>query len=329
MKTNLFIAALSLVVLAGCSSENEIDTLVSKSDNAINFGTYVGKQTKALDKGAFNEGDKFGVSAYYGDGTFEANFMSNEIISTTDGSTWTYTNTKYWPEDKHVSFVAYYPNLTTAPTITGGATEIPFTVDSDATKQVDFMWSTVQMATKSDKNGTAINGKTNDTTGAISVPFVFQHGLSRVLFKAQLGASSYAGVTINITNVTIKDINSTGTFTIPSTLVVGSWGSLSETKDYTALNSSTTISNNTATLIGNSLLMIPQDVADKTIEITYNLVYANPELTIPNTKTITLAASSKWEINKQYTYIFTISLDAVDLTATVDSFDATTADIEL
>lgn len=44
MKTNLFIAALSLVVLAGCSGEDEIDTLVAKSDNAINFGTYVGKQ---------------------------------------------------------------------------------------------------------------------------------------------------------------------------------------------------------------------------------------------------------------------------------------------
>ena len=47
MKTNLFIAALSLVVLAGCSGEDEIGTLVAKNDNAINFGTYVGKQTKA------------------------------------------------------------------------------------------------------------------------------------------------------------------------------------------------------------------------------------------------------------------------------------------
>ena len=328
MKTNLFIAALSLVVLAGCSSEDEIDTLVSKSDNAITFGTYVGKQTKALDKSAFAKDDKFGVSAYYGDGTFEANFMSNETISTTDGSTWTYTNTKYWPEGNPVSFVAYYPNLTTAPTITDGATAIPFTVESDATKQVDFMWSTVKAATKDDKNGTAINGITNTTTDATSVPFVFQHGLSRVLFKAQLGASSYAGVTINITNVTIKDINNTGPFTIPSTLAVGSWSS-SGTQNYTALNTSTTISNNTATSIGNSLLMIPQDVANKTIEITYNLVYTNPELTIPNTKTITLAANSKWDINKQYTYIFTISLDAVDLTATVGSFDAITPDIKL
>ena len=41
MKTNLFIAALSLVVLAGCSGEDEIGTLVAKNDNAINFGTYV------------------------------------------------------------------------------------------------------------------------------------------------------------------------------------------------------------------------------------------------------------------------------------------------
>ena len=43
MKTNLFIAALSLVVLAGCSGEDEIGTLVAKNDNAINFGTYVGE----------------------------------------------------------------------------------------------------------------------------------------------------------------------------------------------------------------------------------------------------------------------------------------------
>ena len=60
MKTNLFIAALSLVVLAGCSGEDEIDTLVAKSDNAINFTTYVGKQTKA---GTALAGD-FGVFAY-------------------------------------------------------------------------------------------------------------------------------------------------------------------------------------------------------------------------------------------------------------------------
>lgn len=47
MKTNLFIAALSLVVLAGCSSEDEVGTLVAKNDNVINFTTYVGKPDKS------------------------------------------------------------------------------------------------------------------------------------------------------------------------------------------------------------------------------------------------------------------------------------------
>lgn len=60
MKKNLFIAALGLVVLAGCSSEDEVSTLIANSDNAINFTTYVGKQTKA---GTTLAGD-FGVFAY-------------------------------------------------------------------------------------------------------------------------------------------------------------------------------------------------------------------------------------------------------------------------
>ena len=324
MKTNLFIAALSLVVLAGCSSEDEIDTLVSKSDNAITFGTYVGKQTKALDKSAFAKDDKFGVSAYYGDGTFEANLMSNETISTTDGSTWTYTNTKYWPEGNPVSFVAYYPNLTTAPTITDGATAIPFTVKNDATEQVDFMWSTVKAATKDDKNGTAINGITNTTTDATSVPFVFQHGLSKISFKAKLGEASYSGVTIKVKSIKINGDKNKGTFTIPADLTAGTWATEdAATNDYTVSETNgKEIASTTADSIGESLLMIPQDMKGKTIEIAYDLVYTNPAQTISNTKAIVLDDKSNWVMNQQYTYTLTISLETVQLTASVGQFGA-------
>lgn len=312
--------------MAGCSSEDEVSTLIANSDNAINFGTYVGKQTKALDKTAFAAGDNFGVLAYYGAGTFEANFMSNEKISTTDGKAWTYSNKRYWPEDESVSFVAYHPHSTTAPTITTGATAIPFTVDDDPAKQVDFMWSTVKGATKTDKNGSAINGETNTTTDATNVPFLFQHGLSKVLFAAKLGAASYPGATINITDIKISGIKNSGTFTIPADLTAGSWATPgTDTKDYIVLEKGTTnVASNTETSVGTSLLMIPQDVAGKTIEISYEIVYTNPALTIPNTKTITLAADSKWEMNKQYTYILAISLEAVDLTATVSAFGENT-----
>ena len=66
MKTNLFIAALSLVVLAGCSSEDEVGTLVAKNDNVINFTTYVGKQTKAAVEGtALPAKAEFGVFAMH------------------------------------------------------------------------------------------------------------------------------------------------------------------------------------------------------------------------------------------------------------------------
>lgn len=48
MKTNLFIAALSLVVLAGCSGEDEIGTLVAKNDNAINFELMWGNRRRPV-----------------------------------------------------------------------------------------------------------------------------------------------------------------------------------------------------------------------------------------------------------------------------------------
>ena len=329
MKTNLFIAALSLVVLAGCSSEDEIGTLVAKSDNAINFGTYVGKQTKATAKTAFANLDKLGVSAYYGTGAFEANFMSNEEVSTTDGINWSYINKKYWPEGTPVSFVAYYPHSATAPTITSGATSIPFTVNDDITKQVDFMWSTIKNATKDDKDGTAINGTANTTTDASNVPFSFQHALSKVSFQAKLGAASYTGVTINLTSVTIKTVKNTGTFTIPTDLASGSWKLGDTTKDYTVISTSKEITSDTADGLGESLLMIPQDMTGNTIDIAYNVVYADPALTIPNTKTIILDNKSNWKNNKQYTYILTISLEAVELTATVSSFDTNANNIDL
>ena len=119
MKTNLFIAALSLVVLAGCSSEDEIDTLVSKSDNAITFGTYVGKQTKAIEKSAFAENDQFGVFAFYtkaegyNNTKDTPNFMYEQSIKKGAGEAeWTYSPVKYWPNTngEQITFFAYYPH---------------------------------------------------------------------------------------------------------------------------------------------------------------------------------------------------------------------------
>ena len=103
MKTNLFIAALSLVVLAGCSSEDEVGTLVAKSDNAITFGTYVGKQTKAsiMDDTQL-QSTGFNVIATYtsekdwatAGATTAPNFMYDQAVTYAD-SKWSYTPIQY------------------------------------------------------------------------------------------------------------------------------------------------------------------------------------------------------------------------------------------
>ena len=169
MKTNLFIAALSLVVLAGCSSEDEIDTLVSKSDNAITFGTYVGKQTKAIEKSAFAENDQFGVFAFYtkaegyNNTKDTPNFMYEQSIKKGAGEAeWTYSPVKYWPNTngEQITFFAYYPagktgmTFQTTETSTAysnsskGFPDIKFEVQDKADEQVDFMYSTLVNQTK-------------------------------------------------------------------------------------------------------------------------------------------------------------------------------------
>ena len=138
MKTNLFIAALSLVVLAGCSGEDEIGTLVAKNDNAINFGTYVGKQTKAsimddtkLQTTGFNVIATYtGVDTWAslsGDKAKAPNFMYDQAVTYTD-SKWSYSPIQYWPNEQNedgdlgkVTFFAYSPKTTSITTISDKA----------------------------------------------------------------------------------------------------------------------------------------------------------------------------------------------------------------
>ena len=160
MKTNLFIAALSLVVLAGCSSEDEVGTLVAKSDNAINFTTYVGKQTKAaVEENTLTANTKFGVFAYHTkDATWESskatatpNFMFNQEV-TFDGTNYTYSPVKYWPNAEKVSFIGYYPfptetnGVSVSSDFTNQSTGLPkieFTIPSSENGVTDLLVSTV------------------------------------------------------------------------------------------------------------------------------------------------------------------------------------------
>lgn len=338
MKTNLFIAALSLVVLAGCSSEDEVGTLVAKSDNAITFGTYVGKQTKATEKSAFEKNDTFGVLGYYANGgtysQFSANFMSNEKMTMQEGGTWSYTNTKYWPENAtdSISFVAYYPSSIST-TVTNGSISTEFTVEDTPSNQSDLMWSSIRSANKDNKLGKEINGKKNTSTSKDNVTFKFQHALSKVIFKAKLaeaipttgeGESATPVATVSITEISIASLANKGTFTIANDLRTGSWGANpSGEKSYTIFQASAdnnpkaidvTSPTDVTNAIGESLLTIPQSVSGKTITVKYNVTYKEPSaLTVPNEVTITIPADATWASNTIYTYTLKIALTKVSM----------------
>ena len=233
MKTNLFIAALSLVVLAGCSSEDEVGTLVAKSDNAINFTTYVGKQTKAaVEENTLTANTKFGVFAYHTkDATWESskatatpNFMFNQEV-TFDGTNYTYSPVKYWPNAEKVSFIGYYP----FPTETNGVS-----VSSDFTNQSTGL-PKIEFTIPSSENGvtdllvsTVANDKSKET-----VSLTFQHVLSKVKFSAQTIAE---GSTVTINTITLTGIKNGGTYDCAAGTWTSSTTDLNNTITATSIN---------------------------------------------------------------------------------------------
>lgn len=302
MKKNLFIAALGLVVLAGCSSEDEVSTLIANSDNAINFTTYVGKQTKAAVEGTSLPNDsKFGVFAYntkaalWNDSktTAKPDFMYNQEVAF-DGTNYTYSPIKYWPNDEKISFIAYYPFPTASNGVsvnseykntTSGLPKIDFTIPTG--EVTDLLVSAV------------VNDKSKE-----NVSFTFQHALSKVIFTAKAVGD---GTTVTINSITLTGIKNGGTYDCSD----GSWtASLDDLS--TSLNA------------GDSYFMVPQNISNAKVSIAYTVTTKDGNLekdvTFNGTASdISLATLdiTEWAKNTIYNYTLSVSLDKVELSAKV------------
>ena len=188
----LGLAALAAVTLTSCQKDQVINE--TPQQNAIEFGTYIGKsaQTKAtsIDNTKDLNNYAFGVYAYYTKtADYSAtestpNFMSNQKVELV-GNNWTYSPLKYWPNNSgdKVTFFAYAPYHAVGATsnVTGvsannktGDPIITFVTDATITNQQDLLFA--------DKNNT--NKKKQDITDKIT--FNFKHALSRIGFTAQV-----------------------------------------------------------------------------------------------------------------------------------------------
>lgn len=180
MKTKLFtgVIALAVLVFVGCTK----DEVKSSVDNAIEFGTYLGRDAQTKGSVFYTENMKtqgFGVFAYYtNDQKYSAaatpNFMNNQQV-TYVGSAWTYAPVKYWPNEAtdYVSFFAYAPYAKTYKVPASGDPIIDFTVPADVTKHIDLV---AAENTHIDRQKQAVNDV---------VKFTFKHALSRVGFKVE------------------------------------------------------------------------------------------------------------------------------------------------
>lgn len=194
MKKNYLFGMLALaaMTMVGCSNDEVVNDY--SQDNAIQFGTYVGRDAQgrgAVEDIASVATTGFGVFAFYTDEgeygdqkytSFEANFMDNQHVKGTAGEgenptyTWSYDPVKYWPNEDtdYVSFLAYAPYDEDYELDTDNPSSINFTVNPTVAEQVDLLY-----------NSTKHYNVSKQTINE-NIKFLFKHALTRVGFKAKL-----------------------------------------------------------------------------------------------------------------------------------------------
>ena len=344
------IAAMAALTLVSCSS----DDLDSFSDNsskneAISFDGYLGRSAVAVNgtRGSEvkignlqNSAEGFGVFGYYNNSTaehsstesFNANLFNNQQVkySSTDNK-WAYENTKYWPTEGHIDFLAYAPyNAGTFENIY----HLTFKVSEAIDKQIDLLYAKADGQTKDNISQT--ENKVN---------FHFAHALSRLGYTAKLKEASYESVaTITLNKITLAGSTTDpakgafytkGTIDLSKTSSENPWTALDTDKklkfewfsDVDKTDDQKTLSNNKA--IKNSddeyLFVIPQDFSTGADEL-----YVIVEYTIKYTSgsaqpTVSYKVFKKLEKNflqgKAYTINLTIGLTPIEFNADVNAWD--------
>lgn len=219
MKKYLIFAAFAAVALGACT---KVETEVAVNDELVpvTFSAYSGRSagiTKAApitNTTDLKDQGGFGVFAYYtANETYATatstspNFMFNQNVTSTDGSTWSYTPVKYWPNNDsnltnnsatwvdHISFFAYAPYVAVSESnrasgttgnsvgitkVTGNATAIStenptitYVVATNPAQSIDLLYND---ANTIDLQKQAVGEK---------VAFNFKHALTRLGFTVE------------------------------------------------------------------------------------------------------------------------------------------------
>lgn len=329
MKKMLFMAAISALALTSCVSDDNVNNEETKL--AMRFDAPAMKQTRANVMGEisgvlYDAREDFVVFSKYYKGNFTGwestigdYFHAGGDVATNEGNDskyWSTEATYYWPDvEYNLAFAAYSPaEFGTAPESIAHTAEglqvAGFQTEADANKQYDFMYSDRVI----DRN------KTNN--GSSSVPLVFHHALSSIVFSSEKEDESvnYEITSLKLHGTIIQKANFNQNIVEGTDLKSGAakWENHAPATEANFTPSFSTVAVTTVptqfTQKESALLLIPQTIpADAAVTVVYKKI-TNPgtalEKVMENTATINLSDFAQengnkittWEMGKRYVY---------------------------
>ena len=319
------LAALAALTFASCSSENVEDLGGNQASQqvAIGFDGYLGRSavdTRGSESTtATIQGVGFGVFGNYSttDGstpTYGQNLFMNQPVTYSSKETkWTYSPVKYWPTEGHIDFLAYAPYDKAQKKLIDNNKNLVFTVNSDVTTQIDFLWANAANKTKA-------SGKVN---------FTFNHALAKIGYSVKSNAD-YDQTTITVTSIKLvgSEDEKKNAFYTKGTIDLSKangadalWKTVpTDTKqNFTWFTGSQNLTAATNNADNNYLFVIPQDFSG-----TENNLYVVVEYTVKTGETAELKnkvarpITTKFLQGKAYMINLIIGLTPIEFEAKVD-----------
>ena len=330
MYKNFFmgIAAMAALTLVSCSSEdlNSLSDNSSKNE-AISFDGYLGRSAVAvngtrgsevkidqLKTGGFGVFGKYTPTEGQASNLFDNQKVTYSTSTTPTESKWTYENTKYWPTEGHIDFLAYAPYVE-GKTLTN--TSIDFTVEGDVAKQKDLLWANAKNQTKA------------NNSGANKVKFTFYHALAKIGYSLKQKAA-YDKTTITVTSIKLVGSDPKGAFYTKGTVNLSEANESNNLwtpdesvakQNFDWLSSNTVLTTDVAKS-DNNLFVIPQNFSESatnklSVVVEYTVQTEGTE-TLKNKVTKTITAN--FLQGKAYMINLTIGLTPIEFDATVDTW---------
>ena len=327
MKKIMILAAVAAIAATACTKTFEAKPT---AETPIGFGSWANTLTKARTPGSstFAAGDEFEVYGYKTRPDDVFNIFDGDVVSTTDGTTWTYESLRFWdPRATSYTFFAVSP-----------AGKVASTVNGDHWVAGGF-------------NSVSITFAGNDNDFYNPVEMQFNHIASLVDFKVKKHAD-LAQATVEITDFSISNIDNVGTFAVTTAYSVDnhpdySWtatahaGSYDNTSGAISVATLPTDIGTTGEFVLNNLVAMPQtfrtDLGDnpQTVDIEYLITDRSGNRTAYqasfNLKMFDNVDDTDnedtliggWEGGKHYTFYITINANAIVFTASINDWVTT------